>query len=131
MFEDFAGSFDVAPWSGWEGQEFHPRIDLSATDDAVLVTAEMPGLEEKDFELNLTEGLLTLKGEKRDEQEERREGYQRVETRRGAFQRAFRLPWEVDPETVKAAYKNGILTITVPKPAEVEPQGRSVPVTTS
>ena len=74
MFEDFARSFNLAPWSGGEREGFHPRTDVRETDDAILVTAEIPGLEEKDFEIKLTEGVLTLKGEKRHEHEEKEKG---------------------------------------------------------
>ena len=74
MFEDFARGFDLAPWSGWAREDFRPRTDIRESDDEVIVTAEMPGLEEKDFELTLTEDLLTLKGEKRHEHEEREKG---------------------------------------------------------
>ena len=116
MFEDFARSFDLAPWSGWEAEGFHPRTDVSETDDEVLVTAEMPGLEEKDFELNLTENLLTLKGEKRLEHEEREEGaVHRIECGYGSFQRTIQLTCEVVAEEATATFRNGVLTVTLPK----------------
>lgn len=114
MFEDFARGFDLAPWSGpgWEG--FQPRIDLRETDAAILVTAEMPGLEEKDFDLSLADGMLTLKGEKRRESEE--EGpVHRVERSYGAFERTVPLPCEVDAEKATARYRSGVLTVTLPK----------------
>ena len=116
MFEDFARSFDLAPWSSWETEAFHPRIDVRETDDAVLVTAEMPGLEEKDFELNLTGDLLTLKGEKRHEHEEKGEdAIHRVERSYGSFQRAIQLPCEVAEEQATADYRRGVLTVKLPK----------------
>jgi HSP20 family protein len=116
MFEDFARSFDVAPWSGWEKEGFHPRTDVRETDDAVLVTAEIPGLEEKDFEINLTEGVLTLKGEKRHEHEEKEKGaVHRIERGYGSFQRRVPLPCEVEAEKATAEYRNGVLSVTLPK----------------
>jgi HSP20 family protein len=116
MFEDFARSFDLAPWSDWEAEGFHPRTDVSETDDEVLVTAEMPGLEKKDFELNLAGDRLTLKGEKRHEREEKEKGaVHRIERGYGSFQRTIQLPCEVVAEKAAAEYRNGVLTVTLPK----------------
>ena len=121
MFEDFAQSFDIAPWSNWEAAGFHPRTDVRETDDAVLVTAEMPGLEEKDFELNLCEGVLTLKGEKRHEREEKEKGaLHRIERSYGSFQRNIPLPCEVVAEKATAEYHNGVLNVTLPKAPSAE-----------
>jgi len=116
MFEDFGQSFGLAPWSNWEATGFHPRTDVRETDDAVLVTAEMPGLEEKDFELNLCEGVLTLKGEKRHEHEEKGKGaVHRIERSYGSFQRTIPLPCQVVAEKAAAEYHNGVLSVTLPK----------------
>jgi HSP20 family protein len=116
MFEDFAQSFDLEPWPGWETEHFHPRTDVSESDDEVVVTAEMPGLEEKDFELGLSGDLLTLKGEKRHEHEEKRKGAaHRIERSYGSFQRTIKLPCEVDADKANAEYKNGVLNVTLPK----------------
>jgi len=131
MFEEFARSFDLAPWSGWDREGFHPRTDVRETDDAVLVTAEIPGLEEKDFELNLTEGLLTLKGEKRHEHEEKGEGaVHRVERGYGSFQRTIQLPCEVVAENATAEYRNGVLTVTLPKAPSAQRPVRRIEVKT-
>ena len=75
--------------------------------------------------------MLTIKGKKREERSDEGEDRSWVEGRAGSFERAFRLPWEVAAETVKAVYKNGVLTVTVPKPEEVKPQVRTIPVTSS
>jgi HSP20 family protein len=116
MFEDFARSFDLAPWSSWETAGFQPRSDVSETDDEVVVTAEMPGLEDKDFELDLTGDLLTLKGEKRHEHGEKGKGaIHRIERGYGSFQRTIQLPCEVVAEKATAEYRNGVLTVTLPK----------------
>ena len=131
MFEDFARSFDVAPWSGWEAEGFHPRTDVSETDDELLVTAEMPGLEEKDFELNLTGDLLTLKGEKRHEREEKEKGaVHRIERGYGSFQRTIQLPCEVVAEKATAEYRNGVLTVTLPKAPSAQRPVQRIEVTT-
>jgi len=116
MFEDFAQSFDLAPWSNWEAAGFHPRTDVRETDDAVLVTAEMPGLEEKDFELNFCKGVLTLKGEKRHEHEEKGKGsVHRIERSYGSFRREIPLPCDVVAEKATADFRNGVLNVTLPK----------------
>jgi HSP20 family protein len=112
LFEDFARGFDLAPAFGYEG--FAPRIDVRETDDTVLVTAEMPGLEEKDFELTLTQSALTLRGEKRHEHEENGSVY-RYERSYGSFERTIPLPCEVEGDQVKATYRNGVLDVTLPK----------------
>jgi HSP20 family protein len=116
MFEDFGRSFDLAPWSGWEPRGFHPHTDVRETDDEVLVTAEMPGLEEKDFEIQLSDGVLVLKGEKRHEREEKEEGaVHRIERSYGSFHRTIPLPCEVLADKATADYRKGVLTVTLPK----------------
>ena len=131
IFEDFAQSFDLAPWPGWEAEGFHPRTDVSETDDEVVVTAEMPGLNEKDFELNLTGDLLTLKGEKRHEREEKEKGsVHRIERSYGSFQRSIQLPCEVVAEKATADYRNGVLTVTLPKAPSAQRPVHRIEVTT-
>ena len=110
---------------------FAPRVNLRETDDEFVVTAELPGLEEKDFEVVLEDDVLILKGEKKSHQESEVKGWRRVETTTGSFERRFALPFEADADAVKAAYKNGVLTVTVVKPAEAKPQVAQIEVTTS
>jgi HSP20 family protein len=112
VFEDFARGFDLTPAFGYEG--FAPRIDVRETDDALLVEAEMPGLEEKDFELTLTPSALTVRGEKRREHEEKGSVY-RYERSYGSFERTIPLPCDVEADQVKANYRNGVLHVTLPK----------------
>ena len=108
-----------------------PRVDFSETDDEIRIAAELPGLDEKDIEVALDEGVLTIQGERRSEQEDADEekGYRRRETYRGRFHRAIRLGSEVEEEAVKAVYKAGVLTVTLPKAAPVEPSARTIPIT--
>lgn len=130
LFNEFFRGFEVAP--AWPEAsrlgEFTPRIDVKETDEAIVVTAELPGLEEKDFDVSLEDDVLTLKGEKRTEHEEKREGYHHVETTSGSFRRAIPLPCEVDADAVKASYKQGVVTVTLPKLPEARRQARNVPV---
>ena len=110
-----------------------PRMDYSLTDDEIRIRAEMPGLEEKEIDVSLEEGVLTIKGERAEESEETDEekGIQHVETYRGSFYRCVRLPAEVDEDAIVATYKNGVLSVTLPKLPEAKPEVRSIPVTTS
>lgn len=95
--------------------EWAPRMDVSETKEAVMVKAEVPGMDSKEIEVSLQGDLLTVKGEKRQEKEEKGEHYHRVERSWGTFTRAVRLPATVDASGVQATFKNGVLTITLPK----------------
>ena len=130
-FEELWRSFG-APEAARSGLgAFRPSVDISESDEEIRLSAELPGLGEEDFEVTLDGDLLTIKGEKKDEREEKEKGYHRVESVAGSFQRSFRLPTDVDPETVTARYDKGVLTVRVPKPEEARPQVRSIPVTTA
>lgn len=96
-----------------------PRMDIVEKDGLIEMTAELPGLEEKDVEIEVNENVLTIRGEKKTEREEK-QGENRFLSERtyGAFTRAIELPDGVDPNAVKATMDKGVLTITVPKPAE-------------
>jgi HSP20 family protein len=95
--------------------EWAPRLDLTETKDALMAALEVPGLDPKDIQISLQEQLLTIKGEKKHEKEEKDERRHRVERAYGAFTRAIRLPVAVDGEKVTASFKNGVLTVTLPK----------------
>jgi HSP20 family protein len=112
LFEDFGRGFGLGPLFGPEG--FEPRIDVRETDDEVLVTAEIPGLEEKDFELSLSAEALTIRGEKRHQHEEKGSVH-RFERSYGAFERTLPLPCEVEADKASATYRNGVLSVTLPK----------------
>jgi HSP20 family protein len=96
-------------------EEWQPSVDIAEKDGNIVVKAELPGLEVKDIDLKVSGDLLTLKGEKKKEEETKEQDYYRREIYSGSFQRTFRLPSEVDNEKVDASFKNGILTITMPK----------------
>jgi HSP20 family protein len=109
---------------------YAPRIDFTETDTEMRVAAELPGLEEKDIDVSLEEGVLTIRGERKAlKNEGEAKAVRHVETFHGKYQRSLRLPSEVDPDGVKAVYRNGILTVTLPKPREAQPQTRVIPVT--
>lgn len=117
LWEDFLGGREAVPMM--EGA-WAPAVDISETKDAVVVRAEIPGMEAKDIDISMTGDTLVIKGEKRQEKEEKGENYQRIERRYGAFRRSIRLPVSVDANKIKATYKRGVLSITLPKSEEVK-----------
>lgn len=122
--------FDRFFESGWGEMpalgEWEPKVDLSETKDAIVVKAEIPGVEQKDIEVSLQDGYLTIKGEKLEEKEEKDKRYHRVERTHGAFARALRLPSAVDASKVTATFKDGVVTVTMPK--SMEAKGTTIPV---
>ena len=99
-------------------KSFNPRVDVTESDKEVRVTAELPGVEEKDVEVALAGDAITIKGEKREEKEEKGEEQYRLERSYGAFRRSFSLPCEVDTDKATASFKKGVLTVTLPKTAQ-------------
>jgi len=126
IFEDFGrgGALSRLPSAG----EVVPRIDVAETDGALEVTAELPGIDEKDVDVVLRDDLLTIKGEKRSEREEKRKDYHLVERSFGSFARSIRLPFEADSEAIKANFAKGVLKISIAKPAEVKEKTVKIPV---
>ncbi|MBI4637920.1 MAG: Hsp20/alpha crystallin family protein [Candidatus Rokubacteria bacterium] len=106
--------------------EWAPKVDLSETKDAVIVKAEIPGVEQKDLHVTFQEQVLTIKGEKQQEKEEKDERFHRVERSCGAFARSMRLPAAVDGEKVTASFKDGLLTVTLPKAPAAK--GTTIPI---
>ena len=110
---------------------FAPAVDVDETDDEVRISAELPGLERDDFSVTTEQNRVTIKGEKKLEAASEERGRKRVERSIGSFERSFAFAWEIDPESVKAVYKNGVLELVVPKPREAGSQARTIPVTAS
>jgi len=98
-----------------EDKSFVPAFDISESDTEYSVVAEMPGIDKKDLDVMLTDGILTIKGEKKQETEEKGETYHRIERRYGSFQRSFRMPDGVQSDKIDATYKDGILKLLIPK----------------
>jgi len=114
-------------WYEFEPEgEWAPMVDVSETKDAIVVKVDIPGVEQKDINVSLQDQVLTIKGEKRQEKEEKDEKYHRVERSWGAFTRSFRMPMAVAGDKVTATFKDGALTVTLPKAAEVG--GTMIPV---
>jgi len=99
----------------WEEIEWLPAVDVAETKNEIVVNVEIPGMDPKEFDISLKGGTLTIKGEKKQEKVEGEENYHLVERRYGTFTRSILLPQEVESDRISAAYKNGVLTVTVPK----------------
>lgn len=139
LFEDFDRSlfhlpfgrsaFDVEPF--WR-REFSwgstPAVDIVEQDKAFVITAEVPGMDEKNIEIKLSNGCLILTGEKRDEREEKRKDYYLSERHYGSFERSFALPDSVDPDKIEASYNKGVLTLTLPKKPEALKSEKVIPI---
>jgi HSP20 family protein len=124
IFQEFFDGFAGSPRS----MTVMPVVDVTENDKEVVITAEMPGLDEKDFEVSLAGDVLTIRGEKKAEHEEKNGGAYYMERRFGSFARSVRLPFEVTDGEVDARYEKGVLTIKVPKPKELQRATRRIEV---
>ncbi|WP_454621087.1 Hsp20/alpha crystallin family protein [Bradyrhizobium cenepequi] len=105
-----------------------PAVDVTESDKAYEITAELPGLDEKNIEVNVADGGITIKGEKKEETEEKKKDYYVSERRYGAFERYFALPEGVDAGKIEATFKNGVLKVTLPKTAEAQKPAKKIEV---
>ena len=124
--EAFSGSKafeDDVSMSAWR-----PAVDIYDTDNALVIKAELPGIEKDDVSVDVKGNVLTIKGERSFDKEIKEENYYRKERSIGKFQRSFTLPEAVNPEAIKANFKNGVLEIEVPKPEEKKPKQISINV---
>ncbi len=103
-----------------EGEEWFPSLDVVETKNELVVKAEVPGMDPKDIDISLSDGMLTIKGEKKQEKEEKEADYHLIERSYGAFARSVQLPSEVQSDKISAAYRDGILKITLPKSEEAK-----------
>jgi len=111
--------FDVEPfWRRELTWGAAPTVDIVETNDAYEVMAELPGMDEKNFEVKVANGVLTIRGQKQEEKEEKKENYHVHERRFGSFRRSFAVPEGVDTDKIEGSFKNGILTVRLPKKPE-------------
>lgn len=99
-----------------------PAVDIKEEDDRYIIHADVPGVEAKDIEVNMEDGILSIRGERKYENEEEREGYKRIERVRGNFYRRFSLPDGADADAISAKTKDGVLEIVIPKQTKVMPK---------
>ena len=137
LFDDFgaisshrrSGMLSPEPfWRGETGLAQAPAVDIVEHDKSYQVTAELPGMEEKDIDVKFADGVLTIKGEKKEESEEKQKDYYRSERRFGAFQRSFGVPDGVEPDKIEATVKNGVLTVILPKSDEAQKHEKKIEI---
>jgi HSP20 family protein len=137
LFRDFETGFLQSPlhrdvdnfWRREFASPVTPALDIVEKDNAFEITAELPGLEAKNIELNLTDDVLTIKGEKKEEKEEKTKDRYVSERRYGSFRRSVQLPSSVDASKIEANCKSGVLTVTLPKTAEAQKKQTVIPIT--
>ena len=120
LFDDFSRGFPTMPTFGTGKSELLPSMDVTETDKEIEITAELPGLEEKDVQINVADNLLTIRGEKKAEKEETDKDYRLVERSYGSFERTLALPDGVNTDAIQASIAKGVLKVTVPKPAPAQ-----------
>jgi len=139
LFDDFFGEFpgfgsQMAPsWAapiGAGDSRFLPPLDASETEDAYTISLELPGLDEKDVDISLTDDAVTIRGRKSEESERDENGAHWIERRYGSFQRIVPLPVAVAADEVKATFRRGVLTLTLPKAESARIEARRVPIET-
>jgi HSP20 family protein len=139
LFEDFdrdlwgfpfrRSVFDAEPfWRRELSFTASPAVDIAERDKSYEITAELPGLDEKDIEVKLSNGGLMIKGEKQEEKEEKKKDYYLHERRFGSFERYFRVPEGVDTDKIEAAFNKGVLTVTLPKSPEAQKAEKKIEV---
>lgn len=129
LFNDFDKNFFA------QNNNFSVRSNVSETDKEICITAELPGLSEEDVDVSVVGNQITIKGEKKSEVDEKTEEegrqFHRIERSSGSFQRVMSLPFEIDSASVKADVKQGVLTVKIPKPAEIIEKTKKIKVTQS
>lgn len=130
LFDSFFQGFEHKMFSPFEetAQMFRPSLDIAESDRDLKVTVELPGLTEKDIDLSISNNSLSIKGEKREEKEENTSGYYRMERHYGSFYRTIPLPCAIDEEKVEAKFKDGVLSVTLPKSSQVLQETRKITV---
>lgn len=121
-FDQLMAGFFRPISSSNELSDWRPAADVRETDEAFVVEAELPGMKRDDVSVTFEDGTLTLSGERKYEEETNGSNLRRVERSYGSFSRSFRLPREIDAESVKASFADGVLTITVPKTETAKPR---------
>jgi HSP20 family protein len=131
MFDDFFTDFKPARWFSESQNEFVPKIDLKETDDDIKVMAELPGMEVTDVDISVSEDILTLRGEKKVEKEEKEGGYYKRECSYGSFHRDIPLPAEIEQDKIEAEFKKGVLNIRLPKKPEAKRKSKKIEIKVS
>lgn len=129
LFDGFFRGFGLDFFEKRPGT-FNPSIDITDTGKALKVTAELPGIDDTDIDISMSRETLTIKGEKKEEKEEKGESYHRMERSYGSFTRTISLPVEIEADKIKATFKKGLLTIILPKAEKVLKETRKIAIMT-
>jgi len=127
LFDNFFRSFDMQPFEGRIGA-FSPKVDVTENEKEFRISAELPGMDDKDIDVSLQNDMLTIRGEKKEEKEDKGKDYYRMERSYGSFSRTIPLPVEVETDKVDAKFKKGVLTITLPKTAKAVSETKKISV---
>ncbi len=128
VFDNFFRGFDIEPFGKGLGA-FQPKVNIADSEKEITVTVELPGMDEKDIDLSLTKDALTIKGEKKEEKEEKGKNYHRMERSYGSFSRTLPLPVEIDTnKAAEASYKKGVLTVVLPKTEKAVKETKKIPI---
>lgn len=130
-FDDFSRRGPLAGFAGFGDGATIPKIDVAEGKDAIEVAAELPGCSEKDIDVTLSEGVLTIRGEKkteRDETDKEKKNWHMAERTYGSFSRSIPLPFKPDPAKVEAKFDKGVLRVNLPKPAEVVKKEKKIEI---
>lgn len=130
LFDDFFSGFDAAPRAVADGfGAFIPSVDIKESDKDFTIYAELPGVDEKDVEVTVTQNSVTIKGEKKEEKETKGKNYYHMERSYGSFNRVISLTAQADASRASASFKNGVLNITIPKSESAKAKGTKIPIT--
>lgn len=127
LFDNFFRGFDIEPLER-KFATFSPSIDISETEKEIVISAELPGMEDKDIDVSLSKDLLTIKGEKKEGKEEKGKNYYRMERSYGSFCRKIPLPEDIDADKAEAEFKKGVLTIKLPKTPEAIKETKKIAI---
>jgi HSP20 family protein len=132
FFSDFETGLSAPPGllAGRRTALALPRVDVAETDTELVVSADLPGLEEKDLRVTVDDDVLSIRGTRQEEREEKKRSYHLMERSYGEFQRSIPLPADVDPDRVKASFKKGVLTVTLPKRPEAQAKRKAITIET-
>ncbi|HZT19832.1 MAG TPA: Hsp20/alpha crystallin family protein [Dongiaceae bacterium] len=138
LFDDFGrfpfgfgrsgGALEPFWRSAGQGGATMPAVDVVEKENAYEISAELPGLDEKNVEVKVADDVLTISGEKKEEKEEKEKGYYRSERRFGSFQRSFELPPGVDQNKIEASFQKGVLTVTLPKSSDAQKREKKIAI---
>jgi HSP20 family protein len=126
LFDDVFRGFDMAPFGGVSRMASWPHVEVVDNDKDVRISAELPGLEDKDVEVLIGDGVLTIRGEKKSAIEDKERAFS--ERTYGRFERRIPLAWEVEEDKIEASFKSGVLTVTLPKSAESRSEVKRIAV---